>query len=63
MALGHMVCMNSAVNQMLIEFINATMLEMQRDLVVMWQGVSMTAWKLKQKKRTSQKRVTKIIPE
>jgi hypothetical protein len=43
--------MNSVVNQMLVEFINELNKagDAERSMVVvMWQGASMTTWKLKQ---------------
>jgi hypothetical protein len=56
-----MVCMNSAVNQMLAEFINELNEagDAERSMVVvMWRGASMTTWKLKQKEGTLQERVS-----
>ncbi len=49
--LVNMVCMNSVVNQMLVEFINNLNKagDVERSMVVvMWQEASKTTWKLKQ---------------
>jgi hypothetical protein len=61
-----MVCMNSVANQILVEFIN----DLNKDgdaersmVVVMWQGASMTTWKLKQLEGTLHERVRTITQE